>query len=121
MTKFAIVGLTGVLVNTVALVVLYQIVRLPLAAASTLAVETAIVNNFLLNDHWTFQRVDFSVVRFAKFNLVSLGGLAITVSTVYLLVGYASTNYVVANLLGIILATAWNFGLNIVWTWGWNG
>ncbi|MBI4318019.1 MAG: GtrA family protein [Chloroflexi bacterium] len=119
--KFAAVGLSGVVVNSLALMVFYQAMQLPLIAASTMAVETAIVNNFLLNNRWTFDRVDVSLARFAKFNLVSLGGLAITVSCVFLLVSYASLNYLLANLFGIVLATTWNFGINVIWTWRWDG
>lgn len=119
-SKFALVGFGGVLVNTGALLLLYQFARLPLVAASPLAVEAAIVHNFLWNNRWTFGESTASLVRFVRFNLVSLGGLVITTVVLYLLVTLNGMNYLVANLLAIALATVWNFGLSLYWTWGWD-
>ncbi len=119
LTKFSVVGGTGVVVNSFALFLLYDKVRLPLIVASAIAVELAIANNFLLNDRWTFGvRVPRST-RFVKFNVVSMGGLAITTATLWTLATYLGIYYLVANLVGIGLATTWNFAVNLVWTWGW--
>jgi putative flippase GtrA len=118
MAKFALVGGTGVAVNTVALYLLYQVGHVPLIVASILAVELAIVNNFLWNNRWTFGQRDLSPGRFLRFNIVSLGGLAITTGTLYL-VSSLGVYYLLANLLGITLATVWNFALNVLWTWRW--
>ncbi len=112
------VGGTGVLVNSLALLILFQWVHLHLVFASALATELAIVNNFCWNDHWTFRRPQFSLSRFVKFNLVSLAGLAITVCILWILVNHLGLYYLAANLLGIALATAWNFAANSFWTWG---
>jgi hypothetical protein len=54
--KFLFVGGIGVGVNTAALFLLHQIAGLPVVAASALAVEVAILNNYLFNDRWTFGR-----------------------------------------------------------------
>jgi len=115
--KFSFVGTTGVVVNTLALFLLYQMVGLPLLMASPLAIELAIANNFLLNDRWTFHQNGHSVSRFLKFNLVSLGGLVIAAGTLYALVQFEGVHYLLANLVGIGLATLWNFFVNLVWTW----
>jgi len=117
--KFLMVGAAGVLVNSAALFLLYQVARLPLLAASAAAVEVAIAHNFVLNNRWTFNQKKLSLGRFFKFNTVSLVGLLITVSAVFVLVNHIGLHYLVANLLGIGLATLWNFGLNLIWTWGW--
>jgi dolichol-phosphate mannosyltransferase len=118
LVKFGIVGGTGILVNTVVLYLLYDEVHLPLVLASVLAVETAIVNNFVWNNRWTFGERSFSLVRFGSFNLVSIGGLVISTGTLYALNEWAGVYYLLANLVGIALATAWNFGLSFFWTWG---
>ena len=118
LSKFLVVGVTGMLVNSLALFLLFQWVHLPLVIASVLSTEMAIVNNFCWNDRWTFGRTQLSIKRFAKFNLVSLAGLVITTCTLWLLAGHLGVYYLAANLLGIALATAWNFAVNVVWTWG---
>lgn len=106
------------LLNSLALFFLFQWARLPLVIASILSTEMAIFNNFCWNDRWTFGRTHLSLHRFAQFNLVSLAGLVITTGTLWLLVHHLGFYYLAANLVGITLATAWNFVANSLWTWG---
>jgi len=117
-SKFLLVGGIGALVNSLALLLLFQRAHLPLVLASVLSAEVAIIHNFCWNDRWTFRRTRLSLRRFAKFNLVSLAGLVITICTLWLLVEHLGVYYLAANLLSIGLATAWNFAVNVVWTWG---
>lgn len=116
--KFVLVGTSGVGVNTVVLYLGHEVGGLPLLLASVLAVETAIISNFLWNNLWTFSQSSFTWRRLLKFNLVSLGGLVITVVVLYTLVQYFALHYLIANLLAIGAATIWNFLLNSLWTWG---
>jgi dolichol-phosphate mannosyltransferase len=148
--KFAIVGASGVPVTLAMNYLLHAILGLPLWLSTALAVETAIVTNFLGNNAWTFanaeereRRVPFleqhprlgplftwalrpAVRRFVKFNAVSLVGLVITtVVTTLVAARYPAelqaiagpAYFLVANLAGIAVATAWNFLANVVWTW----
>jgi putative flippase GtrA len=118
LSKFLVVGGTGVGVNSAALFLLYQLLSLPLVVASPLATELAIVSNFYWNDRWTFGRRWPSWGRFFKFNLVALGGVLITTLTLWALVTTLKMPYLFANLLAILLATSWNFVVNMFWTWG---
>ena len=116
--RFLVVGGTGVLVNSLALLILFQWAHLPLMVASALSAELGIIHNFYWNDRWTFKRTQLSWRRFARFNLVSLAGLVLTTGTLWVLVRHLGVYYLTANLLGIALATAWNFAANSWWTWG---
>ncbi len=116
--KFLLVGSTGVVVNSLALFLLYERAGLPLVLASALSVEIAIANNFLWNNFWTFGRREVSLQRFVKFNFVSLGGLFLTTSTLWVLTTKLGIHYLAANLAGIALAAVWNFAVNLIWTWG---
>jgi putative flippase GtrA len=117
LSKFALVGGSGALLNTAVLVLLYQRVHLPLLVASALAVELSIVHNFVWNDRWTFAQQRWSFQRLARFNAVSLGGLSVTAATLWTLVNYLGAPYIWANLVGIGFAMLWNFTLNSLWTW----
>lgn len=117
-SKFALIGGSGVLINTVLLVMLHAWAHLPLLVASALAVEISVIHNYVWNDRWTFGQRRWSFHRLARFNSVSLGGLCVTAITLWSLVTYAKMPYIWANLLGIALATLWNFALNALWTWG---
>lgn len=116
--KFLVVGCTGVGVNSAALFLLYQMLSLPLVLASALATELSIVSNFFLNDRWTFGCRLPTWRRFFRFNLVAFGGLLIATLTLWGLVTLLRMPYLFANLLGILLATSWNFVVNVFWTWG---
>src|SRR5690242_2064109 len=80
--RFGLVGLSGVAVNTAVLWALVHGGHLSIVLASVLATETAILNNFMFNDRWTFRgaghRRPFGQ-RLLTFNGVALGGMAITV------------------------------------------
>ena len=118
LSKFLVVGGTGVLVNSLTLFLLFQWTHVSLVVASILAAELAIGNNFWWNDRWTFSRKQLSLRRFAQFNLVSLFGLVLTTGTLWVLVHYLGLYYLAANLVGIALAAIWGFAANSLWTWG---
>jgi putative flippase GtrA len=115
--RFGVVGVAGAAVNMIALHVLYAMAHLPLLVASTLAVETAIAHNYLLNDRWTFRAKGASLARFAKFNASTLVTLLVNVGVVWVLVGSAGIDYLAANLVGIAVGAALNFGASSTWVW----
>jgi putative flippase GtrA len=117
-SKYVVVGGTGVVINTLMLALLYQIAHLPLPVASAIAVEVSIVNNYMWNDRWTFARSSWDLLRLIKFNAVGLAGLIIATAVLWTLVTYAHVPYLLANLVGIGVATVWNFAVNSRWTWG---
>jgi dolichol-phosphate mannosyltransferase len=71
--KFAIVGLSGVVVN-LCFFTLFLMMGMNKYLASPLAIELSIVSNFLLNNYWTFRwrkTMDRTGVRGLKFNGVA--------------------------------------------------
>jgi dolichol-phosphate mannosyltransferase len=82
--KFLIVGLIGLFVNTTLLWFFTEIINLYYVFSGIIATELAIINNFLLNNFWTWnkrnKRHSF-IKRFFSYNLVSLIGLMITIFT----------------------------------------
>jgi putative flippase GtrA len=114
--KFAVVGGTGVIINTSVLYVLSRWAGLPLVAASALAVELAAISNYLLNDTWTFAVRSPSLRRFAKFNTASLAGLALNVLGVWLLTRLG-LYFLAADLIGIAAGFAANYAFSVGWVW----
>lgn len=118
--RFGLVGLSGVAVNTTVLWALAREAHLAVPLASVLATETAILSNFMLNDRWTFgdaARRHRFLARLARFNGVSLGGMAITAGLLMLLISYAGLHLLLANVLAIGGAMTWNYVVNSRWTW----
>jgi dolichol-phosphate mannosyltransferase len=120
--RFGIVGLSGIFVNMGLLYVLTEVAGLYYLVSAAIAIETSIVNNFIWNDLWTFKsrgRLRFTrrLHRFVSFQAVSMGGLAINMLILYLLVEVGGIYYLIANLAGIFAAFAWNYGVNRLFTW----
>ncbi|MDD3961284.1 MAG: GtrA family protein [Bacteroidales bacterium] len=116
--KFAIVGGSGIIVNMAILIGLQELCKIPLFAASVVAIELSIISNFLLNDSWTFAEVSAKprIARFASFNTVSLGGMLINIAVLSGLVA-VGIHYIIGNLAGIAVAFAWNYVVNKKFTW----
>lgn len=117
--KFALVGITGVLVNLGAFSALLAF-GLNKFLASALAIETSIITNFFLNNHWTFASrgmQDSLPVRGLKFNAVSLVSLGVSFTTFFLLqTAYPTVSPLWHQLVGIAPAMLVNYFMNSYWT-----
>jgi dolichol-phosphate mannosyltransferase len=114
-----LVGASGVVVNSGMLWLLKGSGGLPLAAASALAIETAIWNNFLLNDAWTFfeERRRSWWVRALAFHATAATAASINLGLLLVLVTWPGLNYLIANLIAIAAAASVNYGVSTLWTW----
>lgn len=86
--KFGLVGFIGTLVDFFFYKVFIKMLLLPPATSKGFSTEVAIINNFLLNNFWTFKYRKTKTNFWQKlglFNLVSLGGLVIGVLIVKVL------------------------------------
>lgn len=117
--KFGIVGASGVIINTVVLWLLTHGLNVYYLIASPIAIEVALCSNYLLNNNWTFldRRAGFVTwAGLARYHAVSLGGMLINVGILHVLVTWTGMPVVAANLVGIGVATIWNFVLSVGWT-----
>ena len=112
------VGLMGMGVQLVTLVALSELGRLNLLVATALAVETAILHNFVWHERWTWvdrlsRPRDGRWRRLARFNLVS-GTVSITGNVLFtgLYATSLGLHYVAANILAIASVSLVNFVAN---------
>ncbi len=120
LARFGLVGASGVLVNTVLLYLLAEVGGMNHLLAAVFATQAAILSNFALNDRWTFRDSNpgTSVAQRAfRYNLISLGGLAISVAVLATLTHFAGLHYMFANLFAIGAGTLWNYAANRSWNW----
>ena len=124
--RFALVGLSGVIVDMGLLFLLSDPTTLGwgLTRSKLIAAETAIVNNFLWNDAWTFGDVSAHqrgfkqrLRRFGKFQLICLAGVALNTILLNLQFNLLHMNRYVANAVAIAIVTGWNFWLNLKLSW----
>ncbi|MEM0191908.1 MAG: glycosyltransferase family 2 protein [Candidatus Korarchaeum sp.] len=117
--RFFIVGAAGTLVNLLSLWLMRYPLGLEHELASVAAIEVSLVNNFILNDVWTFRRKRRGgfIRALLNYHLTnSMGVLTqFTVSTsLHRLVGFES---LISQFFGIILGFIVNYSLSrrLVW------
>jgi dolichol-phosphate mannosyltransferase len=120
--SFGVVGFSGIVVNMGLLYLLTEYIGLYYLASAAIAIEVSILNNFFWNDVWTFRstrnlKLEKKLHRFASFQAVSMGGLLINMAILFFLTDIAGIYYLLANLVGILVAFAWNYGVNRHYTW----
>jgi dolichol-phosphate mannosyltransferase len=110
--KFNAVGVAGTGLQLAMLAVLQSGLRVDYLLATVLAVEAAVVHNYLWHERvtWADRAAGSSLVRFGKFNLTT--GLFSIIGNVVLmriLVGGAGANYLLANIVTIATCSIVNF------------
>lgn len=90
-----------------------------------IAVEIAIVSNFLINNYWTFVKDRANsllelIVKFIPFNLTSTGSIVIQWVVLVIGVKFLGSNFIVDNVLtitGILIGLIWNYTMytKIIW------
>jgi putative flippase GtrA len=118
--KFNAVGALGIVVQLGALAAFKGLLRLDYLPATALAVETAVLHNFIWHERWTWaDRTDAGggwrrlLARLLRFNL-STGVVSIGANLLFmrLLVGHFHVQYLLANLASIAAASLANFLLS---------
>jgi dolichol-phosphate mannosyltransferase len=141
--RFGVVGFSGLFVDIVMFYLLRELLNLPFYPSTALAIETAIVNNFLWNDAWTFADLaqqqkgwPARFKRFYKFNAVCLLGAVLQIGITALILAIPIVHQLpalserfftaawtdnaqeyFAKIVAIALVTFWNFWVNLKLSW----
>jgi putative flippase GtrA len=118
--KFSIVGTLGIFTDEALLFVFTDIFGLFYILSSLIAKESSLLQNFSLNEKWTFRdrRENGSAARrLLKFNLISVCGILIAMLVLFLLTSFFGIYYLVSNLFGIFCGFSWNYFVNKRYTW----
>jgi putative flippase GtrA len=116
--KFNFVGGIGVVVQLAALTLLRSGFHFDYLPATVLAVETAVIHNFLWHERFTWRdrpsaHAKESLRRFLRFNTTN-GAVSIVGNLVIMraLVGGLQMNYLAANLIAVAVCSVANFLLS---------
>lgn len=116
--KFAIVGISGIVVNQGLLALQVDVWGVDLKIAGIIAIELSILNNFFLNNLWTWKarkKHNFAT-RLLRYHMVTALSGGVNYLTLLILTDSAEMHYLTANLIGIGLGMIINFSLNHLWT-----
>ena len=119
---FCGVGASGLLVDMTLFHLLHTRAGWPLEAAKLLSAETALLNNFLWNDRWTFghRRIEPDAPwprRLLRFHVICLSGILLTLLLLWTMHHGAGIHAEIANGIAIVVVSGWNFGWSRRWGW----
>ncbi len=128
MLKFAVVGLSGVLINLLfvylsasLLVISDKILKLLLVGI--IGFETSLTWNFMLHELWTFRDLklkrSISAIfkRWIKYHVGSIGSLVAQTASITTLTGYLGLSLYKSTLIGIVLGFIVNYLVGRLYTW----
>jgi dolichol-phosphate mannosyltransferase len=119
-SKFAVVGIFGIVVNQVALFVLTETFGIYYIISSILASQVSTLNNFVLTEMWVFRGRDARgnvVGRYLVFNAINAATLVIRVPVLYVLTDNFGVHYLVSNLVAIGLTFGIRYLVADNWIW----
>jgi putative flippase GtrA len=119
--RFNLIGAIGIAVQLGMLSLLKSAFHCSYLAATVIAVEAAVINNFLWHERYTWaDRVQpswqKSLPRLLRFNLAN-GGISLAGNLVLMkvMVGLEHVNYFAANAIAIVLCSLMNFLVSDEW------
>ena len=121
--RFVIVGTIAAGVQMALLWFLVDSVSLNYLIGATIAIETTIVFQYVLNNAWTFQAIQNTgtmayLYGLLKTNLVRGSAIPIQLGVLFALVEWRSVPYLAANAVEIVISGIYRYVLDARWTWG---
>jgi dolichol-phosphate mannosyltransferase len=115
---FALVGISGIVINMISYMFFVHF-HMSVVIAGTLSAFVAMNSNFYLNNRftWSDAKESYLTNRYVKFVMTSIIGIIIDVNMLSVFYYVFQLNYLLANLIGILTGTVWNYIVNNNWTW----
>jgi len=112
------VGLSGVLINMLCYGTFIH-AGTEVSYAAFISALIALTSNFFLNDRitWSDVRGQKHPVRALKYFVTSIIGIGINIGVLRMLYYDVHFTKLLSDLLGIGVATTWNYGASKLWTW----
>lgn len=120
--QFVLVGVSGIFINQLFFYLARRFFALPDERALLVGIEAAIISNFFMNNFFTFRdQMLQGIVKitrgFTYFQAICLVGAYINYAVALHLSHFLSVNIYLANTIGIIIASFWNYFLNAYVIW----
>ncbi|HEX2934852.1 MAG TPA: GtrA family protein [Bacteroidales bacterium] len=115
--KFGAVGMAGMAVDYTITFLCKEVLKIQKYMANALGFAVAASFNYYLNRIWTFNSQNQAVLgEYSSFILVSLIGLAINTSILWIFTSKLKWNFYLAKLIAIGITVFWNFFGNMMFT-----
>jgi dolichol-phosphate mannosyltransferase len=120
-SRFAIVGLTGLGVNQLAMVLLTEMLGLHYILSAVAATQLSSSWNFIATELWAFrgrQTINSPLGRYASFLGLNNATLLLRIPLLWVLTEAAGFNYLWSNALTLLMLFAARFVIADGWIWG---
>lgn len=111
--KFGVIGSLGALINTALLFVFTEIGGFHYMMSAVVSIEAAIISMFFLNNKFTFRPLKEGfkqiLVGIGKSNVIRSAGIAVQLGMLYGLTEFVGVNYLISNIIGIIVGSLFTF------------
>ncbi len=115
--RFALVGLAGAAIDFGSTFLCKEVLKINKFISNAIGFTLAATFCFFLNKYWTYQsQTPLAWTEYLMFIAVSLVGLGINTSVVYLLNEKAKMNFYLSKCFAIAMASVWNFVANLLIT-----
>lgn len=111
--KFSIVGFSGMFVDFGITYLAKEIIKINKYLANSIGFMFAASSNYILNRIWTFESHNPDIsFEYMSFIVISLVGLLINNTALFLIEKRFKLNFYLAKLFAIGITTIWNFAAN---------
>jgi len=112
--KFGIVGCSGIAIDFSLTYLCKEKLRINKYISNAIGFSCAATSNFLLNNFWTFNENNDSLLmdRFFIFFIISIAGLVINSLIIALLTKKFSLNFYLSKIAAVMVVFIWNFLMN---------
>ena len=118
--RFCLVGFSGMIIDFGTTWLLKEKVRINKYIANSVGFTLAATSNYIWNRIWTFHSENSQIfTEYSLFILISLAGLVINNSVIFLLDDKLKMNFYLSKLIAIGIVTCWNFIMNYLITFSW--
>jgi len=111
--KFGLTGASGLVIDFALTWFFKDELHFNKFIANAIGFTTAVVSNYLINRNWTFKMAKSKAApQFTAFVTVSLIGLLLNSSIIFLLNNMMGLNFYISKAIAIIVVFFWNFSAN---------
>jgi putative flippase GtrA len=115
--KFGLVGCCGLSIDFSITWICKEKLRINKYISNALGFLFAVISNYFLNKYFTFQDINNHLTtQFFSFLIISIIGLLLSTSFLYLLQKYTKLNFYICKGIVTIIVFFWNFSANSLYT-----
>lgn len=111
--KFGVTGVSGLVIDFLLTWFFKDELHINKFVANAIGFSTAVTSNYIINRQWTFKdKQSKAVPQFVAFLAVSLIGLMLNSSVIFLFNTLLSVNFYLSKAVAVFIVFFWNFSLN---------